>query len=59
MWPENGITSQSVLSQGLVSKGRDDAFYHRGVWPSEGKDNVAIGSDGLAYLGLLELNKGA
>lgn len=40
MWPENGITSQSVLSQGLVSKGRDDAFYHRGVWPSEGKDNV-------------------
>lgn len=28
-----------VLSQGLVSTGRDDAFYHRAVWPFEEKEN--------------------
>lgn len=28
-----------VLGQRLVSKSRDDAFYHRGVWSFEEKEN--------------------
>lgn len=43
MWQENR-NSGLVLSQELVSKGRDDMFYHRGMWFFE-KEN-----DGSAWL---------
>lgn len=40
MWQENR-NSGLVLSQGLVSKGRDDVFYHRGMWSFE-KENDGL-----------------